>query len=1284
MQILIRVRKPSSITWLLAAARLIGSNPLPRTALIASAAIAATLLPQEVKAINLYAGISGEIGGAIWNNSQSTSNGSVAFTSSADLYFTNAGGAFTWNGAKTIGNVTVTENTTITYTSGTLTTKLGGSTIDVASGKTLTWTSPTWAAGFNITKTGLGTWVSGSQGSANTGTLTLANGTMTIAGASSLGGASADFIVTGGSLISVSTAARVYASKSFTVNGNFNYGAQSNYLATFSSNVALGSATRTLTSDSSLNNVTFTGIISGSTGAGITFDSTSQGSAFKTNISGVNTFTGPVTISNGEVVFALDSALGASANSITIDGGRLTMTTGDIAPTHNIYLGATAASTTAGSLILGTGINLAGTYAGVMADKSGVAGILVKQGSGTMTLTGVSTYTGQTYINNGTIKIAGGDGRLPSTTILNLGSATANLGTFDLNAFNQTVGGLVSTTGNYAGASTNIVTSATAATLTINTGASTYSYSDNTPANSGIITGAVSIVKSGSGTQTFGGTNTYSGTTTISAGTLKAANNSAFSSGVITINGGTLDLNSKTIPNSVTLTTGTLSGGTIPLSQVTPQAGTISAILSGSGTNFAKSAAGTLTLSGVNTYTGTTTVSGGTLTANTGTLATTSGIIVNGAILNAVNYNTAATLALDTSGTATISGNGLTIAGAATNNNTTASALSFTGTGTITLATLAGGGSTRFGSDAAITGGVSTGTVTVVGLLTAPLSGGTVNAGSLTSTSITGGTNTISGAASITTFNSSSGSTTVGGVATVTTLTTGTLNLNGATSSIATLNGGEITLGTNTALTVSAGTSSTGISGPTGSLVKNTSGTLTLAGTHTYGGTTTVSAGSLIVNGAIASGSAVSVNSTGTLGGSGTVGAVTVNTGGTISPGNSPGTLTTGNVIFALGGNYNWQLLNSGSAAGTGYDFISSTGSLTINATSETPFKINLWSLSNSSTSGNATFNANANLTLTLGTFATGITGFDAAKFSIITIAANGTDGFSNTLNGAFTVAQSGNNLNLVYTTSFVASSDSTYTGGAGNWSTVGNWSGGAGATNGYALIFSGTGGGVTSNDLTLDPIPSLTFSAAAGAYTLNGNALTFGSNGILNSSAATQTIGLNLTQSANSSITATGGALVLNGSLDNAGFTLSLTGASNLTTASLLGSGTITKSGAGTLTLSGTVATTIFNVSQGTLLLGSADRLANTATLTGSGAATIDLGGYTDTIATYNQSGTATLTNGTPDRHQLQSQRRHRQRPAGRWSHHRDHRHDYPGLGRTTQFYRDPRNQQRHPLARR
>ena len=73
--------------------------------------------------------------------------------------------------------------------------------------------------------------------------------------------------------------------------------------------------------------------------------------------------------------------------------------------------------------------------------------------------------------------------------------------------------------GTNATASNNTVTSATAATLTLG-GSGTYSYGAGTNANSGVITGAISIVKSGSGTQTFGDANTYTGTTMISGGTL--------------------------------------------------------------------------------------------------------------------------------------------------------------------------------------------------------------------------------------------------------------------------------------------------------------------------------------------------------------------------------------------------------------------------------------------------------------------------------------------------------------------------------------------------------------------------------------------------------------------------------------------------------------------------------------------------------------------------------------------------------------------------------------------
>ncbi|WP_229728990.1 autotransporter domain-containing protein [Oxalicibacterium flavum] len=87
-------------------------------------------------------------------------------------------------------------------------------------------------------------------------------------------------------------------------------------------------------------------------------------------------------------------------------------------------------------------------------------------------------------------------------------------------------------------------------------------------------------------------------------------------------------------------------------------------------------------------------------------------------------------------------------------------------------------------------------------------------------------------------------------------------------------------------------------------LTKAGAGTLILSGNNSYTGTTTIDAGTLAVNGSIAS-SNVLVNSGGTLGGSGTVGAVSVASGGTLAPGNSIGTLTVnGNLNFASGSTY--------------------------------------------------------------------------------------------------------------------------------------------------------------------------------------------------------------------------------------------------------------------------------------------------------------------------------------------------------------------------------------------
>ena len=75
--------------------------------------------------------------------------------------------------------------------------------------------------------------------------------------------------------------------------------------------------------------------------------------------------------------------------------------------------------------------------------------------------------------------------------------------------------------------------------------------------------------------------------------------------------------------------------------------------------------------------------------------------------------------------------------------------------------------------------------------------------------------------------------------------------------------------------------------------------------------------------------SPVNVNAGGTLGGSGTVGNVIVAAGGTLSPGNSPGLINTGNLTFGSGGAFNADI-NGSTTAGVDFDRVNVTGSLNL------------------------------------------------------------------------------------------------------------------------------------------------------------------------------------------------------------------------------------------------------------------------------------------------------------------------------------------------------------------
>lgn len=143
------------------------------------------------------------------------------------------------------------------------------------------------------------------------------------------------------------------------------------------------------------------------------------------------------------------------------------------------------------------------------------------------------------------------------------------------------------------------------------------------------------------------------------------------------------------------------------------------------------------------------------------------------------------------------------------------------------------------------------------------------------------------------------------------------------------------------------GTYSATISG-TGNVTKTGSGTLTFTSANTYSGGTTISAGTLLVNNTSGSGTGtgtVTVQSGASLGGTGSIaGLTTINSGGFLRPGTSPGQLTFNGGLNMSAGTYIWELAALSEAGpGTNFDQIVVTGgTLTLGGTSAVTLDFNL------------------------------------------------------------------------------------------------------------------------------------------------------------------------------------------------------------------------------------------------------------------------------------------------------------------------------------------------------
>jgi autotransporter-associated beta strand protein len=392
------------------------------------------------------------------------------------------------------------------------------------------------------------------------------------------------------------------------------------------------------------------------TSAGAT--SITQGATFDLNGHSFAGSAEPLTLNglgSGTGDFAAGALINSSASAATWNGVITNGTATIKANAGSINL---TGATMAGTVALTLGGSGTGTVASALA--SGAASI-VKIDPGTWTLSGLSLYTGVTTIYQGTIKLGASDTTTPSGPLGTAGSGTTiySGGVLNLNSFS--LGNLAEALGingfgiNGAGAVVNNssvgvtylggrtlssdsrVTNSGTGLLTLS-GAQAGAYESRFGGDGNItMSGATaatasSLLKDGAGTMTLSAANSHSGATTVNAGTLKEGITSSLNAGNLVLNGGTFDMNSysDTI-GALIMTDGTLAstgGGVLTTTGSTVESGTISGIIAGAVT-LTKNTAGTLNISGAETYSGATTINAGTISLGGSGTAVSSAFTIN-------------------------------------------------------------------------------------------------------------------------------------------------------------------------------------------------------------------------------------------------------------------------------------------------------------------------------------------------------------------------------------------------------------------------------------------------------------------------------------------------------------------------------------------------------------------------------------------------------------------------------------------------------------------------------
>ncbi|MDI1251289.1 MAG: autotransporter-associated beta strand repeat-containing protein [Lacunisphaera sp.] len=550
---------------------------------------------------------------------------SSALTGSGNLVKENTGGTLILSGNSSAyaGNIFVNAGTlqlnnanALGNTTGT-TTVLDGGTLAV---------SGTITSAENITVAGAGVGGNGAlQAVSGTGTL---SGTITLAGATTVG----------------ATAGNTLALGSVTGSGQ-------NLATTGAGNLNLTGALTIGTGSLTVNNSGTTTM----TGAANTYSGTTtvdSGTLVLNKAAGTTAIAGQLTVNAGSVRLDANNQIADSStvtlnNSATFNLNGRTETLGQ--------LNSTSATTTtalgAGALTLNGPNNTNSNYAGSLTGAAGSS--LNVTGTGKVYLSGSgSGFSGTTNVTGGTLNVSGsntvlGSGAVNVSSAGNLqlqggislanavainGTGTSGNGAIQNFAGNNTLSGAL-TLGGTSRVQSDAGTLTLSGNVALGANALTVGGLGNTT-QTGVISGTGSLTKDSSGTLLLAGANTYTGATTISAGTLQlgADERIANTSAVTVAGGATFDVAGQTETigsiagaGHVLIGTGQLIAGGNNAST------TFSGDLTGTG-SFTKTGTGTLTVASDlgfagnlnlaagalqfnvdQAFTGTTTISGGTL-----------------------------------------------------------------------------------------------------------------------------------------------------------------------------------------------------------------------------------------------------------------------------------------------------------------------------------------------------------------------------------------------------------------------------------------------------------------------------------------------------------------------------------------------------------------------------------------------------------------------------------------------------------------------------------------------